>query len=107
MARDALAVSTRVIARADLVADLGLEFHRPRDRRDGPRSLRRADPTGRTAVPGVWVAGNVAEPMAQVIGAAAAGAAAGAAIHMDLILEDTAAAVAAYRAGQVTAVRVR
>ena len=32
-----------------------------------------ADPTGATEVPGVWVAGNVANLMEQVIGAAAAG----------------------------------
>jgi thioredoxin reductase len=32
------------------------------------------DAAGATSVPGVWAAGNVADPMAQVIGAAAAGA---------------------------------
>ena len=32
-----------------------------------------ADRTGTTAVPGVWVAGNLTDPQAQVIGAAAAG----------------------------------
>ena len=36
-----------------------------------------ADPTGRTEVPGVWVAGNVTDPVAQVGAAAAAGAVAG------------------------------
>jgi thioredoxin reductase len=51
------------------------------------------DPTGRTSVPGVWVAGNIADPMAQVVTSAAAGLTAGAAINMDLVTQDTAAAV--------------
>ena len=53
-----------------------------------------ADPTGATAVPGVWVAGNVADPQAQVIVAAGAGLSAAAAINADLIAEDTRLAVA-------------
>jgi thioredoxin reductase len=57
-----------------------------------------ADPMGLTAVPGVWVAGNVTDPLAQVIGAASAGVTAGAAINADLIAEETGNAVAAYRA---------
>jgi thioredoxin reductase len=48
-----------------------------------------ADPVGATAVPGVWVAGNLTNLQAQVITAAAAGLAAGAAINYDLILEET------------------
>jgi thioredoxin reductase len=47
-----------------------------------------ADRTGATAVPGVWVAGNLTDPQAQVIAAAAAGLMAGAAINLDLILEE-------------------
>ena len=54
-----------------------------------------ADPTGATAVPGVWVAGNVTDPMAQVIAAAAAGLRAGAMINADLVEEETRDAVAA------------
>nr|MDT0659025.1 bifunctional NAD(P)/FAD-dependent oxidoreductase/class I SAM-dependent methyltransferase [Micromonospora sp. DSM 115978] len=53
-----------------------------------------ADPTGRTEVPGVWVAGNVTEPMAQVVLAAAAGVTAAAQINADLIHEETERAVA-------------
>jgi hypothetical protein len=45
----------------------------------------------------VWVAGNVADPLAQVVTAAAAGLQAGAAINADLIAEETARAVASYR----------
>ena len=52
-----------------------------------------ADPTGRTATDGVWVAGNVSNVMAQVIGAAAAGMMAGAAINADLVAEDARRAV--------------
>ena len=54
-----------------------------------------ADPTGATAVPGVWVAGNVADLQAQVISSAAAGLNAAAAINADLIAEDIRLAVAA------------
>ena len=43
------------------------------------------DPTGRTAVPGVWVAGNVTDLMAQVITSAGAGLMAAAAINVDLL----------------------
>ena len=52
-----------------------------------------ADGTGRTAVPGVWVAGNVTDLMAWVAGAVSAGGLAGAAINNDLIAEDTRIAV--------------
>lgn len=57
-----------------------------------------ADATGATAVPGVWVAGNVTTPVEQVVGAAAAGVRAAAAINADLIAEETRRAVAARRA---------
>jgi thioredoxin reductase len=52
-----------------------------------------ADGTGRTGVPGVWVAGNVADLAATVAGAASAGVLAGAAINNDLVAEDTQVAV--------------
>ncbi|MGB6021816.1 MAG: thioredoxin reductase, partial [Ornithinimicrobium sp.] len=55
------------------------------------------DPAGLTATPGVWAAGNLAAPMAQVITSAAAGSAVGAAIHMDLMSEDTDITVSALR----------
>lgn len=57
-----------------------------------------ADPTGRTPVPGVWAAGNLTSPFAQVMAAAAAGSMAAAAINADLAEEDTEAAVRRYRA---------
>ena len=52
-----------------------------------------ADATGRTSVPGVWVAGNVVDPRAQVITAAGAGSAAAIAINADLVEDDVRDAV--------------
>jgi thioredoxin reductase len=46
------------------------------------------DGTGRTSVPGVWAAGNVANPRAQVITAAGEGSAAAIAVNNDLVQED-------------------
>lgn len=53
-----------------------------------------ADSTGATSVPGVWVAGNAANPRAQVSTAAGEGSAAAISINADLIDEDVAVAVA-------------
>ena len=47
-----------------------------------------ADGVGRTSVAGVWVAGNAANPRAQVITAAGEGSAAAIAINADLVDED-------------------
>lgn len=95
--RQAVVIGTTLAGREDLVADLGLSM---RDLEVGGSRLGRylpTEPGGSTETPGVWAAGNIADPMAQVINAAAAGAAAGSAIHMDLMSEDVAAAVSAYR----------
>jgi thioredoxin reductase len=46
------------------------------------------DATGRTSVSGVWAAGNVVDPRAQVITAAGAGSAAAIAINADLVQAD-------------------
>lgn len=51
------------------------------------------DQTGRTSVPGVWAAGNVVDPRAQVITAAGAGSAAAIAINADLVQDDVATAL--------------
>ena len=48
---------------------------------------------GVTSAPGVWVAGNVANPRAQVITATGEGSAAAIAINADLVDEDVAGAV--------------
>jgi thioredoxin reductase len=50
--------------------------------------LVRVDAAGRTSVPGVWAAGNAANPRAQVITAAGEGSAAAIAINTDLVEED-------------------
>jgi thioredoxin reductase len=91
----AVAVMPRFVARAKMLAGLGLETTvHPL----GVGEHVEADATGLTAVPGVWVAGNVADVMANVVGAAEAGVRAGAAINADLVVEDTDRAVTAYRA---------
>ncbi len=59
------------------------------------------DPVGRTTVPGVWVAGNAANPRAQVITAAGEGSAAAIAVNGDLVEEDVAAAVRHVRLADV------
>jgi thioredoxin reductase len=51
------------------------------------------DTSGRTSVPGVWAAGNVVDPRAQVITAAGAGSAAAIALNADLVDEDVRDAV--------------
>jgi thioredoxin reductase len=93
--RRVLAVETRLEARAGLLAGIGL------DASEHPLGVGRrieADATGLTAVPGVWAAGNVSDPMAWVVAAASAGVMAGAAINGDLVAEETRDAVARARA---------
>ena len=51
------------------------------------------DADGRTSVPGVWAAGNAANPRAQVITAAGEGSAVAIAINTDLVGDDVATAV--------------
>ena len=80
--RQAIAVATRMVARAGFLAGLGLK---PVEHPSGMGEHVPADPTGRTEVPGVWVAGNVTDLSAQVGSAAAAGATAGAQINFDLV----------------------
>ncbi|HKT01595.1 MAG TPA: FAD-dependent oxidoreductase [Rugosimonospora sp.] len=94
---DAVAVATRMRARTGVLEQLGLK---PVDvELDGQvlGSHIPADANGATAVPGVWVAGNVADIRAQVLTSAAAGLTAGAAINADLVAEDTRLAVADFR----------
>ncbi|GHF65582.1 thioredoxin reductase (NADPH) [Amycolatopsis bartoniae] len=94
--RQALVVAPRFTARSELLVSLGLE---PVEQQFGEQVLGTyvpADPTGRTTVPGVWVAGNVTNLSAQVVVSAAAGLGAGAAINADLIEEETDRAVAAH-----------
>jgi thioredoxin reductase len=78
--RTAVFVAPRFVASDDLLSGLGCAL--------GDDGWVATDPGGRTSVPGVWAAGNVTDPMANVIAAAAAGSAAAAAINVDLVDED-------------------
>jgi thioredoxin reductase len=90
--RSALVVGPRFEARHELLDQLGVAvIEHPL----GIGSQVEADATGRTAVPGVWVAGNVADVIAGVMHSASSGVTAGAAINADLTAEDTARATAA------------
>ncbi|MEV0839196.1 NAD(P)/FAD-dependent oxidoreductase [Actinocatenispora sera] len=90
--RDAIAVATRMVARAGFLGDLGL---RPVPHPSGFGEHLPVDELGRAEVPGVWAAGNVTDLTAQVGAAAAAGALAGAQLNADLIEERVREAVAA------------
>jgi thioredoxin reductase len=92
--RQALVVAPQMVARADFLADLGLTAV---PHSSGMGEHLAVDATGRTTVPGVWAAGNVADLSAQVGGSAAQGAWAGAQINMDLVTEDARRAVEDYR----------
>lgn len=74
--RAALFVPPAVLPRDDVLAALGW---------DGT-----VDATGRTSVPGVWAAGNVVDPRAQVITAAGQGSAAAIALNGWLLDRDSA-----------------
>jgi thioredoxin reductase len=94
VSRDALVVVPWMVARASFLSDLGvcLALH--------PSGLGEhvpTDATGRTDVPGVWAAGNVTDPAAQVGASAAAGAFAATQINADLVAEDTRAAIDNHR----------
>lgn len=71
----------------DLLGTLGCQ-------RDGG-GFALVDHTGRTSLDGLWAAGNVVDPRAQVITSAGAGSAAAIAINADLVQEDVALALAA------------
>jgi thioredoxin reductase len=92
--RRALVIGPRFEARHALLDSLGITVT---EHPLGIGHQVRADATGRTAAPGVWVAGNAADVTAGVMQAAASGVTAAAAINADLTAEDTAAALAARR----------
>ena len=100
VARETLVVGTRMVARAGFLAGLGLE---PVEHPSGMGVHLPADPTGRSTVPGVWLAGNVTDLSAQVGGAAAGGAFAAAQLNLDLVTEDTAQAVTRLRQARALA----
>ncbi len=94
VAREVVAVATRMEARVSHLAGLGITVE---EHPAGVGTHIPADELGRTAVPGVWVAGNGTDLTAQVGASAAQGALAGAQINADLAAEDATAAVAARR----------
>ncbi|MEU9748308.1 NAD(P)/FAD-dependent oxidoreductase [Streptomyces niveus] len=93
----AVVVAPLFTARGGLLADLGAPAVDREMAGQVVGSHVPTDPAGATSVPGVWAAGNVADPAETVIGSAVAGLRAGAAINADLTAEDTRRAVAARR----------
>ncbi|MDX2357303.1 NAD(P)/FAD-dependent oxidoreductase [Dietzia sp. PP-33] len=89
---DAVVVATRMTASLGPFAGLGLETT---DVAVG--TIIEADGFGATSVPGVWAAGNTADLMAQVGGAAAHGAKAAQHINGELVLADLNRAIEARR----------
>ena len=86
---DALVVATRLEPRAGFLASLGIEAV------EHPSGIGRYVPSenGVSAVKGVWLAGNVTDPMAQIAVAAGQGLMAGAQVNADLVAEEVAEAV--------------
>ena len=83
--RDALFVPPRFVPNNVLLLGLGATVD--------PNGWVAVDATGRTSVRGVWAAGNIVDPRAQVITAAGAGSAAAIALNADLVDDDVRNAV--------------
>lgn len=83
IARQVLVVAPRFSANVSIPATMGAAIEQA-----AHGSWIATDRGGQTSIPGVYAAGNVADPMAQVMAAAAQGAMAGGAIVMDLVSED-------------------
>jgi len=89
LATDAIAIAPRFRARAEPFASLGL---RTSPHPLGLGDFLETDATGATAVPGLYAAGNVADPSQQVLQAAADGSRVGAMISFSLAHDDLQAA---------------
>lgn len=97
VALDAIFTSPRFVPQDALLRSLGTETV------ESPiGSLVRVDPTGTTSVPGLWAAGNVVNPAANVPISIGAGAAVGGAINHSLVLDDVAVARAVHAASEGT-----
>jgi thioredoxin reductase len=83
--RDALFVPPRFVPNNTLLTGLGCDVDD-----DGWVAV---DGTGATSIAGVWAAGNIVDPRAQVITAAGAGSAAAIALNADLVTDDVHTAV--------------
>lgn len=86
---DIVVVSTKMVARTAPFAEIGI-VATPHP----AGAFIESDAFGRSAVPGVWVAGNASDLSAQVSAAAADGARAGQHVNADLVMEDVDRAVA-------------
>jgi thioredoxin reductase len=86
VARTAVFVRPRFVPNADLLTGVGCAVDE--------NGWVVHDPVGRTSVADVWVAGNAADPRAQVISAAGQGSAAAIALNADLVDEDVKRALA-------------
>jgi thioredoxin reductase/SAM-dependent methyltransferase len=86
---EAVVVASRMEPHWELLAQVGIE---PVEYPSGVARLVPADEFGATSVDGVWVAGNVGDPMHQVLHAAASGAKTAAMINVALTSADVAAA---------------
>ncbi len=89
--RTAVFVGPRFVPHDELLMSLGCQV--------GENGWPTTDATGRTSVTGVWAAGNVVDPRAQVITAAGAGSTAAIAMNGYLLEEDIEEAVADYHIG--------
>jgi thioredoxin reductase len=78
--REVVFVPPTFVPHSDLLAALGCELDE--------KGWVATGAYGATSVPGVWVAGNVANPRAQVVTAAGEGSAAAVAVNADLVEED-------------------
>jgi thioredoxin reductase len=86
VARTAIFIRPGNVPHADgLLTGLGCQL--------GEEGFVAVNATGKTSVFGVWAAGNVVDPRAQVITSAGAGSAAAIAMNADLVDEDVARAV--------------
>jgi thioredoxin reductase len=85
---EAFVVASTMRSNADVLVSLGLSVA------DHPAGAYIPADGEATEIPGVWVAGNVTNLAEQLIGAAASGVRAAAAINLDLIEEETERAVA-------------
>ena len=85
LAADTVAIAPRWKVRSEPFAGLGLQ---PVDHPNGMGDFVETDPAGATSVAGLYAAGNIADPTAQVLPAAANGSRVGAMIAFDLAADD-------------------
>lgn len=85
---EAVVVASVVEARSQVLEALGVEVVDLEVFGSVAARHVEVDPMGRTSVPRVWAAGNVAEPMAQVVMVAASGTRVGAVVNAELVAED-------------------